>query len=373
MDMRRELAIAFFSDYKDKINENAGIEEFINSFKKSDLGRVFQIVAVIENTTSSLTRTFLSSSITKKVVAKEYIKDIKNIYKTILKNADKDILMQLDIFLNIYNNEKILAIHALDNPFSIAFIYFLRNFNLAKIKYLERKQILYIYTPIEIKNIIKELLNDKKIIKSSEENSKYLNNVHNILATYGVLPLEKLLEIYNKTYSKTDKKTLINKVLIDRYFNEILGIVWTYDESIFIYSMQVFDDEDDALTFYYSLPEELEYKEFTKKEYDMIGEGTYHKNIKEYHEIYDFLADEFYMSNSEISDFDELCILDYMFSYQINPEAARKNLNRALDKSFFLLDLKDKIFITSTILSIAKKYPSFSYKGFSLNEFNNMK
>ena len=77
------------------------------------------------------------------------------------------------------------------------------------------------------------------------------------------------------------------------------------------------------------------------------------------------------MDEEEIYEFDDTIILDYMFSYQFDAETAKSNLNVNLDKLFGKMDISDKAFISSTILSLAKKYPNFNFKGYSFNDYKN--
>lgn len=85
----------------------------------------------------------------------------------------------------------------------------------------------------------------------------------------------------------------------------------------------------------------------------------------------EFLAIDFKMSNEEIDDFDDMMILDYMFSYQKDPDKAKHNLDVNLAKWFKTLNFGDKAYICNTIKRIARNYPSFNYKGYSYNEIEN--
>ena len=73
----------------------------------------------------------------------------------------------------------------------------------------------------------------------------------------------------------------------------------------------------------------------------------------------------------EIYDFDDMFVLDYIFSYQLDANIAKKNLSNNLDKLFMGLNISDKAYISKVILSIAENYPNFNYKGHTYNEIKN--
>jgi len=364
MNINIDIANMFYENYNDKIIRDANIDEYISSFKKTELERLYELASVIDNDTEEFSHAISLSLHPKKVIKEDFIKNIEKIYHALIKNTDTNTLKQLEVFLKLYK-EDLLVLDTGDNRLSIMFFEFLRNFNLAKIKYEKKERLLYIYTPYELRNILKKIVKDKKVKKQCMENTIFKDNIHNIMSAYGVLPLDKFLSIYNNAYGKTNKRKIINRIIVNRAFDEEISIALGDDTFIYIHA---FDNEDDALGFYYSLPEDLEYKKFSALEYGELGDGVYHHKFEEYGKLVEFLKYELDMNEDDVFYFDESYILDYMYSYQLDAEEAKKNLNSKLNNEFNFLILKDKIFITSTILSLAKKYPNFNYKGYSLIE-----
>ena len=368
MDINRSIIELYCEEFKDKINPNENYDEFISSFTKEQIEKIYKLDAVINDNSEELAHIWSLSIHPKKTIVEDFKNNIKEIYSNILMNAPEEFIKQLEVYVKIYE-DKILIMDIFNLKLSLHFIEFLLNYNLAKVKYLKSENKLYIYTPIELRNILKEILKNKDIKLKCKETSKYKNNIHNIIATYGIISVKDLSKIYNKIYEKTDQHNLINKIIINSAFDGEINLIST-DEGYIVYGV-TFEDEDDALSFYYSLPENIDYKIYMKEEYEEIGEGTYHQKFEEFNKLYVFLENIFEMDEEEIYEFDDTIILDYMFSYQFDAETAKSNLNANLDKLFGKMDISDKAFISSTILSLAKKYPNFNFKGYSFNDYKN--
>ena len=370
MNIDRSIIELYSEKFKDKLDEKETLNKFISTFTKEQIEKIYKLAAAINDNAKTLGHIWSLSTHPKKVIVEDFEKNIKDIYSNILMNAPEEYIEQLEIYLKEYKDD-ILIINIFNLEVSLSFINFLHNYNLAKVKYLKSESKIYIYTPLELRNILKEILKNKKIKLKCKETSKYKNNIHNIIATYGIISIENLTKIYNKIYEKTDQNNLINMIIVSRAFDDEINLVST-DEGYIVYGV-TFEDEDEALSFYYSLPENIDYKIYTKEEYEAIHEGTYHQKFEEFEKLYVFLENIFEMNEEEIYQFDENFILDYMFSYQHDAQTAKQNLSRNLEKVFGIIDIKDKAFISSTILSLAKKYPNFNYKGYSFVDYNKMK
>ncbi len=369
MDINKSIIEMFCEGFKDKINENEDFNEFVSSFTKEQIEKIYKLDATINDNSEELGHIWSLSTHPKKVIVEDFKKNIKEIYSNILMNSPEYIIDQLEHYLKIYKNE-LLIIDTSSLKLSLHFIEFLHNYNLAKVKYLKSDNKLYIYTPLELRKVLNEILKNKTLKIKCKENSKYKRNIHNIIATYGILSIKELSKIYNKIYDKTDPREITNRIITNYAFDSEISLVST-DEGYLAYGVG-FEDEDDALSFYYSLPENINYKIYTKEEYEEIGEGTYHQKFEEFNKIYLFLENIFDMDEEEIYKFDDTFVLDYMFTYQMDSDAAKRNLSINLNKIFGEMNISDRVFLSRTILSLAKKYPNFNYKGYSFNDYNKM-
>lgn len=364
-DIEEKILDVFCLQFNDKLKSNESYEEYISSFKKDELERLLKINAVILDDNSKFARVISVSSHKKNNVVEEFKKSIKEIYTTILKNVDEDVIMQLEKYLKRYKNE-IFEYNFVEKYLSLHFIEFLNVNCIAKIKYSKSDNKLYLYTPVEIRDILKEILKDKSIKKISKENKICKSNLYNLMSTYGVITLDKLLEIYNQVYKKISRDELYDLIMLCGIFDGDMRIA-KIDDGYLVYTM-AFDNDDCALEFYYSITDDIDYKIYTKEEYDEIGEGTYHHNFEEFGKLDCFLQFKLEMPDDVSYMFDEMFTLDYLYSYQIDNNEAKRNLDINLKKDFSELNIIDKSFICKTILAIAKNYPNYNYRGYSYNE-----
>ena len=250
--------------------------------------------------------------------------------------------------------------------YSPALFQILSTFLISKINYDKDNGIIEVYIPKELISIFKELFKDKSIERECEYNSDIIYNVNSLIQTYGVIELSELINIYNNVFDKIDAEDLKTRIFIDPFFDEKINIVNEFSDYL-IYGLG-FDSDKEAQEFLMKLPKKLDYKIYTEEEYDEIREGSYHYSLDEFDVLHDFLTLHLGMDDDEVYDFDEMFVLDYMFSYQLDSSTAKKNLSNNLDKMMPNLDFTDKAHLSKIILSIAKNYPNFIFKGHTYNE-----
>lgn len=366
--LEKTIIETFCSKFKDKINKEERYNPYISSFTKERLERLLKINALVENDNNSFARVFAISVHKKNIIVDEVNQNLKNIYENIIRITSEDILKQLGRYLKEYGNNDVMEIDLTKLNYSLHFVELLNTNCIAKVKFLKKEFKLYLYTPIEIREILKTILNNISLIKEVKKISIYKNNLHNLISTYGVIPLKKLNNIYNYTYEKLEEDNLI-QIIMNSLFDDDISLINT-DDGYLAYGVG-FDNYEEALVFYYSLPDDLDYKMYTKKEYEKIGKTTYHHQFNEFIDLYNFLEFNLNMDDEEIYGFDNMFVVDYIFSYQIDHDIAKKNLSINLKKYFMNLDFMDIAFISKSILSIARNYPSFNYKGYTYNEIKN--
>ena len=366
MEEIESLIYLFLDEYKDKIDENVTRDKFVESFTKNKIERLLKINAIIEDDEDKLIHILSISMHQKSKMVEELKKNIEEVYKNIFSYTDKKIMMQTEKMLKNYKN-KTLELDTNMFGYSIGFMDFLYSNCVAKIKYLESKDKIIIYIPKEIRDILQKIIKDKKIIKKCESNTIYTKNINNFISTYGVIPFKDLSTIYNRIYKKTNDKDLLKIIKINDSLN-----MTEIDDDFLIYATD-FEDEDEALEFYYSLPKKLDYKIYTKQEYKMIGENKYYCTLKEYTKLFDFIKSHFEITEEEIKYFDETIVSSYMLLYQKDGKDTVQNLTRKINHTFGKMSIMNKSFIINTIVAIAKNHPNFNYKGHTYNEVMNKK
>ena len=362
-DMAKKIQDIYFSNFKENIKEGESLEEYLLSKNKNDVERVLKIDAIISDDKKEFNR--ISSIENEKEQINELTKRLHDIYSKILKNIDINIYDQLEDYVKKYKNKKMII--NLDKlEYSPLFIQILSTNLIAKVNYNKEKNNIEIYSPEEIINVLKELLKDKSIEKECENNTKIIDNIKGLISTYGAIELSNLIEIYKEVYDDISKEDMTTRILINSFYDEELKIVNEFSDYL-IYGLG-FESDKSAQEFLMKLPKKLAYKVYTKKQYDEIREGSYFYNIDEYDTLHDFLSIKLHMSDDDIFDFGEMFVLDYMYSYQIDSNTAKRNLNNNLEQLMPYLDFSDKAHICKMILSIAKNYPNFNFKGHTYNE-----
>lgn len=277
MNINKEIRVMFCSNYKDKIIEKESYNEFISSFSKEKIENIYKVVSVMEDDNRILSHVLSLSLHPKKVLIEDFTHNVKEMYKALISNSKEDILIQINMLLKEHSSSNIIEFELSSLKYSLNFIDFLNRFAIAKVKYLKRQEIIQVYIPVELKNTLKELLKDKTIEDKCKKNTKFHHEISNIVATYGVIKIKDLSEIYNKIYGKENEKSIFNSVIINRATDDGIRIV-NLDTDHLVYAT-AFEDDEDAVSFYYSLSEKDKYKLYTKEEYEEIGEGIYHTKL----------------------------------------------------------------------------------------------
>lgn len=360
-EIKKAITEIFFSNFKEKIKEES-LKEFLLSKKKEDLEKILKINTVIINDKDYLNKI---SNLNKNELVKEIINNIDSIYKNILINVDILIYDQIEDYIKSYKSN-IMTIKINKLNYSPALFQILSTFLISKINYDKDKGIIEIYTPKELISVLKDLFKDKSIEKECENNSEIIDNVESLIQTYGVIELSELINIYNNVFDEIDEEDLKTRIFIDPFFDEKIHIVNEFSDYL-IYGLG-FNSDKEAQEFLMKLPKKLDYKIYTKEEYDEIREGSYHYNIDVFDVLHDFLTLHLGMNDDQVFDFDEMFVLDYMYSYQLDSSTAKKNLSNNLNKMMPDLDFTDKAHLSKIILSIAKNYPNYNFKGHTYNE-----
>ena len=361
-EIEKKLLEIFFDNFNDEINQNEDYNEFLSTTNVDDLDRILKINSILDDDKKSFSE--IDFYTTKEERIKKIL-DSKTIYENIIKNIGINLYDELEHYVNNYKYKPIkLDIDSLE--YSPKFIEILKTNLIAKIRYNKNKNNLEIYSPKELIDELKILFKSKSLEKECEKNSEYIDNIKGLVAAYGVIELSNLKEIYNEVYGELSEENLKIRLLTNSIYDEGLHIVNEFSDYL-IYGIG-FENDIKAQEFLMKLPKKLGYKIYTKEQYEELREGSYHYEIDEFDTLYDFLSLKLHMNDDEIYEFDGMFVLDYMFSYQLDGNTAKRNLKNNIEKMMPDLDVDDKTTISKIILSIAKNYPTFKLKGHTYNE-----
>ena len=347
--MHNEILKLFLNNIKCNYKEET-FKEFISSMDDDIIRRLLMISSTMNNDNSKFE---IVSKESRKILEKEFLTNASDVYSNLFLYTN-NFIFELKEFLD--NDNYKIKIDEFN--YSIDFLQKILLFGIGYIKY--KKNIISIYIPSEEREILKKVVNNKKLIKSIDNHNIIIHNINNLLSVYGVIEYTKLNEIYNKVYKKNNN--LLEIIAKNSVVEEEINF-FKYKDSYVIYNEPAFNDLEHARSFYNSLDKNIDYKIYNKNELEEIGECTYHYNFEEFDSLYAYLSIKFNMSEDEIFEFDEVFVNDYIYSYQVDHEQASSSLENNLDKLFGKLDARSKKIITTSILNIARKYPDFKYKG----------
>lgn len=357
-DLLNKIKEITFKQFNDEIKEE-NLESFFNSLSEDELIKIVKVKSVI-----SSTDTLKGKTLDKNKIVNYILNNYKKIYSLLLEILDEDFYLQMKKYIKENNNGYLKMVYD-SRDYSISFLLNIYNFRIGKVKYDNKTNILEIYIPKETIETINLILKDKSIRKKINENTKIMSNINGLMVAYGIVTIDRLHEIYEDVFSKISNDKLLTVILFDHLTNQTFDII-EYKDSYLINGLSC--EEEDAIKYYESIDKKLEYKIFSKEELEDLDDGLYHHQSINYDSLLDEIRRVFNFDEYEIEDFDEEFIVDYMFSFSEDEALAKKNINSNLTKNYPDLDFVNKSIIMKKINSVAKDYPIFKYKGYSINE-----
>lgn len=363
-NIRNQIIDMFFKDFQDKIVKNEGLEAFYQSFTKKDLREIFGVYLLIKDDVSVLDVVPFDDENKKKEMVDYLLENYEEIYGTIFLTLDDNIIEQLQMLIKKNGYYKSF-VRDEGLSFSIDFISNLFRLKLGKVNYNIENKLIEIYVPKELLEFIKKLLRQKDFSKKRIYINQIHHDVREILEAYGVLSLQDLTKIVNDVFLEIDEEELESILRMVTVISDDLHLFGDGEEMLV--GNVCFEDEDEAYTFYESLPE-VEYKIFTKEEYEELFEGRYHQKFQVYEELMFYLVSRLDFSEEELENFNEWFVVDYLHSYQEDTEVANHNLMVNLNKDYYELKIEDKAIIKKKLAILGKLYPSYYLKGYAEEE-----
>lgn len=356
----REIVNIWFSECKDKINKNESLEQYYSSFKKKELQQILGNYILIKDDVSILEKVPYNEKNTKEEMIDYLLNNLKEIYKTIFYTMDDNQILQ---WKKLIKNKGYQKINSLE--YSINFLNNLKRFKTAKINYDVKNKTIEFCVPKDLLILVKKLINDPNFNKEREYINKIAFTIKMLLKPYGILTIKKLTEIINKTFFNIDEEEVENILRMITVTDNELNII-EHGEEILVTRIN-YEDIDEIIAFYESMAEG-EYKIFTKDEYLILENDIYHCQFQEYNDLLEYLCFALDLNSEEQENFEEWFILDYLNSYQLDEDIANKNLIINLEKSYPNISFQTKATLKKKISNLAKLYPKYNLKGYSVKE-----
>ncbi len=298
-----------------KIDEQ-NLHEYLNSLKKEELIRFIAIYPMVSSDNKALKELLQLNKKPKKDIVQYIEERLDKILKSYFKIIKTEEIKQLKIILK--NNGVEFPLYELN--ISIHVIDLLKRFSLAKVDYNLKKDSIKFFIPSEYVAIFNRFFKNKKIMDENRRNSEIYDYFVTIINTYGVVPLKKFYELFEKQMFKIEKDELEN-VIMGFSFNEEFYCYRCDDDELFC-NIDFYEMES-ALDFYNE--QKGDYKEYSKKEYEMISDFSYVDGLKSYQKLVDYLCRNYIDISKDIDYIKDFLVIDYISSAQLSKEIADKN------------------------------------------------
>lgn len=342
-------------DENKKINENWSLEEYLRSFRADQL-TILAVVYVWKSRNYIELIKIKNMAKKKKDNAINYVlENMNEIIKTYIKVLPTEILNQLK---KISKSDGVVSYNIYENLYSLHFLLFLKRNALGRVYFDNKNDIINIYIPSEFKNIIKDALNDKNIIKENNKNNKIYKFTLDCMDTYGILTMDELYRLCSKFklgINIDELNTILNSYLfVDEGFN-----LYEYEDSMLVANLEF--DYDEATNFYenntYNLNEKL-----TLNDIENIGNYKYIHKLKSYKKLINWLDDRYVGIKEDHELIDELIVIDYITSAQTSLDTANKNFKINIDE-FLEIDIYEKNIVAKMLEDIFLESPKWSKRG----------
>ena len=197
-------------------------------------------------------------------------------------------------------------------------------------------------------DLLKKALKSKRVFKEVKKSNEIYEISNGIIVAYGTLKIsdftqmlgEENLELANNYYQKNyrvenDKVialALNNKKKINKYLKN------------------------------------KKMKSFSLKQFQKLGNNTYHHSIKIYHRLVKTLKNNYIFQNRDIMFLDTNIIIPYLYNNLAMEQEAQENLNKNIDFYFEYANQKLKTKIINEVVELKKEFPIWEKRGFSIAE-----
>lgn len=342
-----------FLNNNNKKVKDENIQEFLTSLKTGELVKFALFQPFVDGEYGNLYKVKSMSNKPKKFIIEYIMNNLDMILKCYIKYINNSLLKQLKYVID--NNGKEFVFGSL--PITIHFIDILKRFSIAKVEYNKKEDSLKIFMPKEYIEIFKNCLDDKELLEKSKYNTKVYNNAMYMVNTYGIVPFDKLHELFSSQIFKIESDELYHIISTVGLLDEIY--IYNYNEETLVCNLE-FDNEDLALDFYDN--QKMDYKKYSKEEYKKISEITYVEKLKSYKKFTIFLCRNYDGISKDLDYIRDFFVYDYISFAQTSIENAERAFRNNIVK-FIELDDNDLDQLSKLMKNIFDEYPKWSKRG----------
>ena len=352
MNVEKAIKQEFLSYNSKKVKEET-LVEFLKSQKKDELIRLIVVQAIVENDNSKLVKIKSFENKTKDDIIQYIVNNLDEIIRAYFYSFRPIELEQLKVAIK--NNKKKIKFD--QEPLSLHFIDIIKNFSLAKVEYNKKEDTIIIFMPQEFIDIFNKYLKNEKLLEENKYNFKIFDNVQNIVNTYGIINFNKLHEIFNKQIFKIDKNELEQVIFTSSVFDEMP--IYNYNGEDLICNLE-FMNYDYAVNFYKK--QRMNYKIYTKEEYEKIASYEYLNNLKSYQKFKNYLIENYDDIEDEFDYINNFLICDYLNFAQVSLNDAEIAFETNVVKTFYVTqeDIKE---MKKYLKDIYDEYPKWLKRG----------
>lgn len=334
---------------KDKVQKDKTFEQYLKEKTEEELKAI-------------------TTMYSKKSEEKEVKKDVKSILqnrKELFKaNIETMTTAQIEALKKLlktgYKEIKIANEEELDNIINTYFPTKLFGILFAKIQ--DKKIILHI--PKENIEMIKDILNDKEVIKINEELNTTLNFIRGLINTYGVIEMNKIDELYEKCFSKSPEELAEKLILyVVNYQETGMYVDKKNKEKTYLYHGML--DENDAKKIIKKTAK-LDYYEYDLEMYLKLSDlSEYVKQTRPYQKLENKLKQEQLSNLEDLKKIVDESIQQYSIMKMIDKEEAEK-ITRIVSLSIDVVNPFSGNLgktVERFIIEISEKFPDWNKKG----------
>lgn len=334
--------------------KSESLEEFLTNHKTKELVKMC-LIALLEQVDAN-----------ELLKIRSYInKPKREIIDFINNNLEKILYGYLEMFsdyeleqLKILMNRNGKKVYFTKKNLSLGFLTFIKYHVLGNVQYDKEEDYVKVFIPNEFIKIFRKGLKDYNLLERNKHIQVVSHIIDLIVCAYGVIPLKKIHEIFEKIMYKIDIDELIKIMFINCAHTENM-FSCSYRKKQLIYGVD-FTCDDDAIEFYKK--QDGEYKVFSLKDYEALSDGSYMYNLKSYNNLANYLIEKYELSNADLDYIDDYIIHDFMICSQIDPSLAETYFKNKFKKMF---DCNYKTLNEVLILlkNIYNEYPKWSKRG----------